>query len=76
MSDNRQGLPDTVPFWRTIFYSFGNAAGLLTYTTFNAFIQYFYTEVKGLPPNWVGRGWFAFGFWNAVNDPISGPSGP
>jgi GPH family glycoside/pentoside/hexuronide:cation symporter len=72
MSDNRQGLPDTVPFWRTIFYSFGNAAGLLTYTTFNAFIQYFYTEVKGLPPNWVGRGWFAFGFWNAVNDPISG----
>jgi GPH family glycoside/pentoside/hexuronide:cation symporter len=72
MSDNQRGTPDTVPFWRTFFYSFGNAAGLLTYTTFNAFIQYFYTEVKGLPPNWVGRGWFAFGFWNAVNDPISG----
>ncbi len=61
-----------IPFWRTLLYAFGNAAGLLTYTTFNAFIQYFYTDVKGLPPNWVGRGWFAFGFWNAVNDPVAG----
>jgi GPH family glycoside/pentoside/hexuronide:cation symporter len=64
--------PEGVPLWRTFFYSFGNAAGLLTYTTFNTFIQYFYTTVMGLPPNWVGRGWFAFGFWNAVNDPIAG----
>lgn len=72
MSDTSRVIPETVPFWRTLFYAFGNAAGQLTYTTFNAFIQYFYTEVKGLPPNWVGRGWFAFGFWNAVNDPISG----
>lgn len=62
----------TVPLWRTLLYSLGNAAGLLTYTTFNAFIQYFYTDVKGLPPNWVGRGWFAFGLWNAVNDPVAG----
>ncbi|MGQ9848540.1 MAG: MFS transporter [Aggregatilineaceae bacterium] len=62
----------TVPLWRTLLYSLGNAAGLLTYTTFNAFIQYFYTDVKGLPPNWVGRGWFAFGLWNAVNDPLAG----
>ncbi len=61
-----------VPFWRTLLYSLGNAAGLLTYTTFNAFIQYFYTDVKGLPPNWVGRGWFAFGLWNAINDPVAG----
>ncbi|NLX10302.1 MAG: MFS transporter [Chloroflexi bacterium] len=63
---------ERVPFWRTIFYSFGNAAGLLTYTTFNTFIQYFYTTVMGLPPQWVGRGWFLFGFWNAVNDPVAG----
>jgi GPH family glycoside/pentoside/hexuronide:cation symporter len=55
-----------------LLYALGNAAGLLTYTTFNAFIQYFYTDVKGLPPNWVGRGWFAFGLWNAVNDPVAG----
>ena len=61
-----------VPLWRSVLYSFGNAAGLLTYQTFNAFIQYFYTDVKGLPPHWVGRGWFAFGFWNAVNDPVAG----
>ena len=61
-----------VPFWRTLLYALGNAAGLLTYTTFNTFIQYFYTDVKGLPPQWVGRGWFAFGFWNAVNDPVAG----
>jgi GPH family glycoside/pentoside/hexuronide:cation symporter len=63
---------ESVPLWRTILYAFGNAAGLLTYTTFNAFIQFFYTDVKGLPPHWVGRGWFAFGFWNAVNDPVAG----
>jgi len=62
----------TVPLWRTLFYSLGNAAGLLTYSTFNTFIQYFYTTVMGLPPEWVGRGWFAFGFWNAVNDPVAG----
>lgn len=61
-----------VPLWRTVFYSLGNAAGLLTYSTFNTFIQYFYTTVMGLPPQWVGRGWFAFGFWNAVNDPVAG----
>lgn len=62
----------SVPLWRTLFYSLGNAAGLLTYSTFNTFIQYFYTTVMGLPPEWVGRGWFAFGFWNAVNDPVAG----
>lgn len=70
--EERTSVPERVPFWRTFFYSFGNAAGLLTYTTFNAFIQYFYTDVRGLPPQWVGRGWFAFGFWNAVNDPVAG----
>ncbi|RPJ03062.1 MAG: MFS transporter [Chloroflexi bacterium] len=61
-----------MPLWRTILYSFGNAAGLLTYWTFNSFVQYFYTDVKGVSPEWVGRGWFAFGFWNAVNDPVAG----
>lgn len=63
---------ESVPLWRTFFYGFGNAAGLLTYWSFNTFVQYFYTDVKGLPPHWVGRGWFAFGFWNAVNDPVAG----
>jgi len=58
--------------WRTVLYSFGNAAGLLTYWTFNSFVQYFYTTVMGVSPQWVGRGWFAFGFWNAVNDPVAG----
>ncbi len=63
---------ELVPLWRTFFYAFGNAAGLLTYWTFNSFVQYFYTDVKGLPPQWVGWGLFAFGFWNAVNDPVAG----
>ncbi len=61
-----------LPVWKVFFYALGNAAGLLTYNTFNAFIQFFYTDHIGLPPQWVGRGWFAFGFWNAVNDPIAG----
>ena len=63
---------EIIPLWRTILYALGNAAGLLTYTTFNSYIQFFYTDVKGLAPNWVGRGWFAFGFWNAINDPVAG----
>ncbi|NDJ75001.1 MAG: MFS transporter [Chloroflexi bacterium] len=69
--DERE-LRETVPLWRTVFYAFGNAAGLLTYWTFNTYVQYFYTDVRGLPPHWVGRGWFAFGFWNAINDPVAG----
>lgn len=63
---------ERVPLWRTILYSFGNAAGLLTYWTFNSFVQFFYTTVMGVAPELVGRGWFAFGFWNAVNDPVAG----
>lgn len=58
--------------WRTILYSLGNAAGLLTYWTFNSFVQFFYTDTMKVSPEWVGRGWFAFGFWNAVNDPVAG----
>ncbi len=45
---------------------------MLTYWTFNDYILYFYTDVQKLPPRWVGRGWFAFGFWNALNDPVAG----
>lgn len=67
-----QSATRSLPFWRTLLYSLANAASLLTYWTFNNFIQYFYTDVQGLPPQWVGRGWFAFGLWNAVNDPIAG----
>ena len=63
---------EALPLWKVFLYALGNAAGLLTYNTFNAFIQFFYTDEVGLPPQWVGRGWFAFGFWNAVNDPIAG----
>ncbi len=70
--DHQSTSLEIVPFWRTVLYALGNAAGLLTYTTFNTYIQYFYTDIKGLAPNWVGRGWFAFGFWNAVNDPVAG----
>jgi GPH family glycoside/pentoside/hexuronide:cation symporter len=63
---------DVMPFWKVFFYGLGNAAGLLLYNTFNTFIQFFYTDTVGLPSQWVGRGWFAFGFWNAVNDPVAG----
>jgi GPH family glycoside/pentoside/hexuronide:cation symporter len=63
---------EKVPFWRTALYSLSNAASLLTYWTFNTYVGFFYTDVKGVPPEWVGVGWFAFGFWNAVNDPIAG----
>ena len=75
-SASSENMPDTManelPLWKVFFYALGNAAGLLTYNTFNGFVTFFYTDSVGLPPHWVGRGWFAFGFWNAVNDPISG----
>lgn len=59
-------------FSRTLLYSLGSGAGLFLYNTFNTFIQFFYVTEIGLPAQWVGRGLFAFGFWNAVNDPIVG----
>ncbi len=67
-----QDFANELPLWKVFFYALGNAAGLLTYNTFNGFVTFFYTDSVGLPPHWVGRGWFAFGFWNAINDPISG----
>jgi GPH family glycoside/pentoside/hexuronide:cation symporter len=70
---NTQPDPHTeIPLRKTILYSFGSGAGLFLYNTFNAFLQFFYTDVVGLPAQWVGRGWFAFSFWNAINDPIAG----
>jgi GPH family glycoside/pentoside/hexuronide:cation symporter len=59
-------------FLRTFLYSLGSAAGLFLYNTFNSFVSFFYTDAMGLPAHWVGRGLFAFGFWNALNDPIVG----
>jgi glycoside/pentoside/hexuronide:cation symporter, GPH family len=59
-------------FIRTVLYSLGSAAGLFLYNTFNSFVSFFYTDAIGLPAQWVGRGLFAFGFWNALNDPIVG----
>lgn len=63
---------DGLPFNMTVLYSLGSAAGLFLYNTFNSFIQFFYADVVGLPAQWVGRGLFAFGFWNALNDPLVG----
>ncbi|HLA45400.1 MAG TPA: MFS transporter [Aggregatilineales bacterium] len=70
-SDTDTGADDT-PLYKTVLYSLGNAAGLITYNVFNTFIGFFYSDVVALPATWVGRGLFAFGFWNAINDPISG----
>lgn len=61
-----------MPFFKVVLYSLGSAAGLFLYNTFNSFIQFFYTDAVGLPAQWVGRGWFAFGLWNAANDPLVG----
>jgi GPH family glycoside/pentoside/hexuronide:cation symporter len=44
----------------------------MTYNVFNAYITFFYADVVKMPAAWVGVGWFAFGFWNAINDPIAG----
>jgi GPH family glycoside/pentoside/hexuronide:cation symporter len=59
-------------FFMTVLYSLGSGAGLFLYNTFNSFIQFFYADVIGLPAQWVGRGLFGFGFWNALNDPLVG----
>jgi glycoside/pentoside/hexuronide:cation symporter, GPH family len=59
-------------FNMTLLYALGSGAGLFLYNTFNSYIQFFYADVVGLPSRWVGRGLFAFGFWNALNDPIVG----
>ncbi len=64
--------PQAVTLRDTLYYSLGNAAGLMTYNVFNTFLIFFYTDVVRLPAAWVGAGWLAFGFWNAINDPIAG----
>ncbi|MDQ7028022.1 MAG: MFS transporter [Anaerolineae bacterium] len=69
---NLKSTQDGLSFSMTILYSLGSAAGLFLYNTFNAFVQFFYADVVGLPAQWVGRGLFAFGFWNALNDPLVG----
>jgi GPH family glycoside/pentoside/hexuronide:cation symporter len=75
-SDNVTPKPKSkhagLPFSMTLLYSLGSGAGLFLYNTFNSFVQFFYADAVGLPAQWVGRGLFAFGFWNALNDPIVG----
>lgn len=65
-------VKDDISPWQVFLYSLGSGAGVFLYNTFNSFIQFFYTDVVGLPSQWVGRGWFIFGFWNAINDPVAG----
>jgi GPH family glycoside/pentoside/hexuronide:cation symporter len=66
------GGKDDIAPWKVYLYALASGAGVFLYNTFNSYLQFFYTDVVGLPSQWVGRGWFIFGFWNAINDPIAG----
>lgn len=55
-----------------IGYSLLLALPSALYNLFVTFAQFFYTDILKLPATSVGRGWFLFGFWNSLNDPIAG----
>jgi len=53
-------------------YSLLSSTSAFIYNTFISFTQFFYTDYLRLSASLIGRGWFLFGIWNTVNDPVSG----
>jgi len=53
-------------------YSVASLGLSLVGFTFATYVGFFYIDVVGLPPRWVGWGFFVFSWWNAFNDPLMG----
>ena len=56
----------------SLLYSLMVGTSSMVYNLFITYVQYFYTDIIQLSSHWVGRGWFLFGLWNTINDPLSG----
>lgn len=58
--------------WPLWLYSLANLANSLSYTTFNSYAIFFYSDVLQAPARLIGQAWFAYGVWNTINDLIIG----
>lgn len=60
--------------WRKsgFLYSLASLGLSLVAFTFVTYLGFFYIDVVGLPPRWIGWGFFVFSWWNAFNDPLMG----
>jgi GPH family glycoside/pentoside/hexuronide:cation symporter len=58
--------------WQKILYAAGSLGVALSYQAFGTYIQFFYIDILGVKADLVGGGWFVYGLWNMVNDPLAG----
>ncbi|HSW10903.1 MAG TPA: MFS transporter [Bacillota bacterium] len=57
---------------RMVAYSSGSLAAALAYQAFGTYVMFFYLDVAKLSTALYGLGFFLYGLWNAVNDPLFG----
>ncbi len=62
----------TVKRSHRIAYSAGSLAAALAYQAFGTYVMFFYVDVMKLSTALYGIGFFLYGIWNAVNDPLFG----
>ena len=63
---------EVVPLKSRLWVSAADATVLFSLGAILIGLSYYYINIRGLNPIWVGVVWLIFGFWNAVNDPIFG----
>ncbi len=55
-----------------VAYSSGSLAAALAYQAFGTYVMFFYLDVAKLSTTLYALGFFLYGLWNAVNDPLFG----
>lgn len=62
----------STPEWRKLAYSFGSLGSALLAQAFSVYILFFYVDTLKGPAIAIGNVMFAYGIWNAINDPLFG----
>jgi glycoside/pentoside/hexuronide:cation symporter, GPH family len=63
---------DRIPFPEKIAYGFGDLASCLYWQTFMVYLMFFYTDIYGISPAWVGILLGVARIWDGINDPLMG----
>ncbi|HYD46992.1 MAG TPA: MFS transporter [Terriglobales bacterium] len=61
-----------VPIRTKLLFGVGDAAISIKNTATNLFLLFFYADVLGAPPHWIGIAIFVGKLWDAVIDPLMG----
>lgn len=61
-----------IPFSVKLSYGFGAIGKDMVYSLVATFIMFYFTDVIGLTPSFVGILFFATRIWDALNDPVMG----